>query len=388
MRVNVCCTIIVFLALLAGCTKDTPTDTDTQPPTVSVTFPASMAELSSDMTYTLAATASDNKGVVSVDFYVNGAKVGTDATAPYECTWPTAGVLGGYSIEARATDAAGNVGTSASIPIYVYSALLTKSPKRGISFDLASPADMEALANGVSWWYNWGKAPNSGVPAAYYTRYNMEYLPMLWGGNTSAADMNAVKTFILAHAEVKYVLVMNEPNLTDQANRSPAQAAADWLKYEQVINDLAAQGRTVSLVGPAMNWGTMSGYSDPVVWLDAFYAEYQKANNQRLPRIDYLAFHWYDYGLAAQLDRLKKYGKKIWITEMANWNAQINSYAKQKVQMAEMVNICETRSDVFRYAWFYGRGGQPDSRFTYLLAPADGQLTELGVYYVSLPFTR
>ncbi len=388
MTVRLLLTVFVSLALITGCAKDSPTDADTQAPTVSVTFPVSMAELSSDRTYTLTAIASDDKGVAVVEFYVNGVKLGSDTATPYEYAWNTTGVLGGCSIEARATDAAGNVGTSASVPIYVYSALLTKSPKRGISFDLASSTDMEALANGVSWWYNWGKTPNSSVPANYYTRYAMEYVPMLWGGNTSSSDMTVVKTFILAHAEVKYLLVMNEPNLTDQAKRTPVEAAADWLKYEQVVADLAAQGRAVSLVGPAMNWGTMSGYADPVVWLDAFYAEYQKANNQRLPRIDYLAFHWYDYGLAAQLDRLKKYGKKVWITEMANWNAQINSYAKQKVQMAEMVNICETRSDVFRYAWFYGRGGQPDSRFTYLLAPADGQLTELGQYYIGLPFAK
>lgn len=34
-----------------------------------------------------------------------------------------------------------------------------------------------------------------------------------------------------------------------------------------------------------------------------------------------LAFHWYDYGLSAQLDRLIKYNKQIWFTEMANWNS-------------------------------------------------------------------
>jgi O-glycosyl hydrolase len=216
----------------------------------------------------------------------------------------------------------------------------------------------------------------------------MEFIPMLWGGNTSTADMNGVKNFIIAHPEVKYLLVMNEPNLTDQANRTPSQAAADWLKYEQVVNDLAAQGRTVYLVGPAMSWGTMSGYSDPVAWLDAFYASYKSANNGRIPQIEYLAFHWYDYGLSGQLDRLTKYGKKIWITEMANWNAQINSYAKQEAQMRNMVDTCENRSDVFRYAWFIGRGNYPDSKFTYLFTNTPGELTELGRVYISLPYTK
>ncbi len=261
-----------------------------------------------------------------------------------------------------------------------------KSWKRGIAFNLASPADFAALSKGVSWWYNWAPSPSTTAPAEYESAYSMDFVPMLWGGNTSANDMTRVKSFIMSHANVKYLLVMNEPNLTDQANRTPAQAAADWIRYEQVIKDLADLGRTVQLVGPAITWGTMTGYADPVAWLDAFYAAYKAANGDREPRIDYLAFHWYDYGLSGQLDRLKKYNKKIWVTEMANWNAQITSYAKQKQQMTEMVTICENRADVFRYAWFYGRGDFPDRHFTYLFTASDGELSELGKLYIELPF--
>ena len=245
-----------------------------------------------------------------------------------------------------------------------------------------------AISSGISWWYNWSIVYNKNTPTDYNKTYGMDFIPMLWGGNTSQNDMLLAKSFILAHPEIKYLLVMNEPNLTDQANRTPAQAAADWVKYEQIVNDLEASGRKIYLVGPAMNWGTMQNYSDPVVWLDAFYSAYKSANNGREPRIDYLAFHWYDYGLSAQLDRLAKYNKKIWITEMANWNSQINSYSKQEAQMKEMVAICENRSDVFRYAWFYGRGNFPDKHFTYLFTAKDGELSELGKLYIILPYNN
>ncbi len=261
---------------------------------------------------------------------------------------------------------------------------IKKSPKRGLAYDLKDAADLEALKSGVSWWYNWYF--KTGAPEGYYSSYQMEFIPMLWGGNTSASDITQVKAFILDHPEIKYLLVMNEPNLVDQANRTPQQAVADWLKYEQVIADLTALGRTIYLVGPAMNWGTMTGYSDPVVWLDDFYAAYRAANNNRDPKIDYLAFHWYDYGLSAQLDRLKKYGKKIWITELANWNAQINTYAKQIEQMKQMVAVCEARDDVFRYAWFIGRGSGADNHFTWLFQPTPGQLNDLGKLYIGLPY--
>ncbi|RPH38170.1 hypothetical protein EHM92_00725 [bacterium] len=264
--------------------------------------------------------------------------------------------------------------------------VIAKSPKRGLAFDITDPADFETLSQGVSWWYNW--SATTSAPSGYQKAYQMEFIPMVWGGNPSPQTMEAVKNFILAHPEIQYLLVLNEPNLTDQANRTPAQAATDWVKYEQIITNLAAQNRTVYLVGPAMSWGTMTGLSDPVTWLDAFYSAYRSANGGRDPRIDYLAFHWYDYGLAAQLDRLQKYGKKIWITEMANWNAQINSYAKQEAQMRDMVNICETRTDVFRYAWFYGRGPLPDSKYTYLLDQSPGTLTNLGVLYLTLPYSK
>ena len=257
-----------------------------------------------------------------------------------------------------------------------------KSAKRGVAYDFASLADLQAVSAGVSWWYNWGTRPNAGLPSNAASQAAMDYLPMLWN---ASYDAGSVEAYIKANANIKYLLVLNEPNLTDQANLTPAQAAAAWPGYEAVA---AATG--AKIVGPAITWGTMPNYGDPVVWLDAFIAAYQSANGGRSPRIDYLAFHWYDYGLAAQLDRLAKYGKQVWVTEMANWHvgdgaAAIDTLAKQKAQMTDMVNTCETRPDVFRYAWFTGRWSN-DVHFTSLLG-ANGQLTDLGSLYLSLPFT-
>ncbi|WNG36809.1 hypothetical protein F0U61_26390 [Archangium violaceum] len=256
----------------------------------------------------------------------------------------------------------------------------TKSSKRGIAFDFASPEDLAAVAPGVSWWYNWSDQPHRNVPADYRSRYGMDFIPMLWNGNFDSAKIEAI---LKANPDIKYLLLLNEPNLTDQANMSPQDAARLWPRYESVATKTG-----VKLVGPAMNWGTYPGYSDPVVWLDAFYTAYRSANGNRDPRIDYLAFHWYDYGLAGQLDRLKKYGKQFWVTEFANCHsqqdgAQIDSVAKQKAQMKEMVAVCENREDVFRYAWFTGRW-QNDPCFASLLG-APGALTELGAHYLSLP---
>ena len=263
--------------------------------------------------------------------------------------------------------------------VWTSSAAMAKSPKRGIAYDVASEADLQALSSGVSWWYNWGLAPNPAIPAGYLTTYTMDYYSMLWNGNFNAAQVIA---FLEANPTIHYLLVLNEPNLTGQANLTPQQAAALWPRYEAV----AAQAR-VKIVGPQITWGDMPGYGDPVAWLDAFYAAYEAANGGRQPTIDFLGFHWYDYGIASQLDRLDKYNKPIWVTEFANWHsqndgAQITTLSQQEAQMTSMVATLEQRSDVFRYAWFTGRVS-PDPHHDSLLG-APGQLTGLGQLYISL----
>ena len=255
-----------------------------------------------------------------------------------------------------------------------------QSPKRGIAYDLANPADLAALSPGVTWWYNWGTTPNPGVPANYVAQYNMDYYPMLWNGNFNAPSVVA---FLKANPQIHYLLVLNEPNNTGQANLTPQQAAAIWPQYEAV----AAQAG-VKIVGPQMSYGTMANYENPVTWLDAFIAAYQAANNGRSPQIDYLGFHWYDYGIDSQLNALDKYNKLIWVTEFSNWHsqndgAQIATLAEQETQMSTLVPDLESRTDVFRYAWFTGRVS-PDPHYDSLLA-GPGQLTALGQLYISLP---
>jgi len=87
---------------------------DTTPPTVSA------SESGTSGTITLSATASDNVGVTSVDFKVDGVVKGTDTTAPYAMTLDSTTLANGnHTLVAVAHDAAGNAGTSASIAFSV-----------------------------------------------------------------------------------------------------------------------------------------------------------------------------------------------------------------------------------------------------------------------------
>ncbi len=94
---------------------------DTTPPTTSITSPANGATVSG--TVTVSANASDNVGVSRVELYVDGGLVGSDTTAPYQIAWNTATASnGGHALQTRAFDAAGNMGSSATVNVTVSNA--------------------------------------------------------------------------------------------------------------------------------------------------------------------------------------------------------------------------------------------------------------------------
>jgi formylglycine-generating enzyme required for sulfatase activity len=114
--------VVVLLIGLNGCANDTPNEPyipDTEAPTVSITFPINGSQLKVDTTYTIIADARDNKGIWSVDFYIDGSKVATDKLSPYGYLWNTTGIMGNHLILAKAFDEALNVGSSATIAVTV-----------------------------------------------------------------------------------------------------------------------------------------------------------------------------------------------------------------------------------------------------------------------------
>jgi hypothetical protein len=98
-----------------------PSASDTTPPTVSVTAPAAGATLTG--TTIVTGAASDNVGVTSVQFTVDGADLAAaDTTAPYTVSWDTSTVTPGpHVLTAIAQDAAGNTTTSSPVNVTVAS---------------------------------------------------------------------------------------------------------------------------------------------------------------------------------------------------------------------------------------------------------------------------
>jgi hypothetical protein len=92
---------------------------DLAPPTVSVTSPSAGAAVRGSIT--VSASASDNVGVVGVQFRLDGANLGAeDTTGPYGVSWNTTTAAGGaHTLTAVARDAAGNTATSSGVTVTV-----------------------------------------------------------------------------------------------------------------------------------------------------------------------------------------------------------------------------------------------------------------------------
>ncbi len=87
-------------------------------PMATITLPANNASVNGLIP--LNANATDDLGVVKVEFFVDGSLVGADTTSPYSYSWNSTTVPNGsHAVQARATDTKGQVGSSTTINVNV-----------------------------------------------------------------------------------------------------------------------------------------------------------------------------------------------------------------------------------------------------------------------------
>ncbi len=111
---------------------------DTTPPTTAITAPANGATVSG--TTTVTADATDNAGVTKVEFYLDNVLQATDTASPYSWTWnTTASANGSHALNSKAYDAAGNVGTSATVTVTVSNVADTTPPTAPANLVAATP---------------------------------------------------------------------------------------------------------------------------------------------------------------------------------------------------------------------------------------------------------
>lgn len=253
-----------------------------------------------------------------------------------------------------------------------------KSAKRGVG--VGSPfmqEDIHLLASAVAWGYNWGPAP-TGTALSAFDETGMEFCSMAWN---KAYNKEAITAYVQMHPECKYLLAYNEPNLTDQSNMTPQEAAEGWSELVAFAHGLGLQ-----VVSPAMNYGTLAGYSDPVKWLDEFFAQ----PGVSIDDVCAISLHCYMGSAGAMklfIDRFDKYGKPVWMTEFCAWEQSVSSATAQINHMSEAVLMMEKDPRVERYAWFLVRGNGMLSKLPYNQLVTDDEpirLSEQGLVYTGL----
>ncbi|MBP5658763.1 MAG: carbohydrate-binding protein [Paludibacteraceae bacterium] len=268
------------------------------------------------------------------------------------------------------------IGCTENAPSGVYAAdSMPKSAKRGVAFNFTNISDLPLLSPYISWDYNWGNTTNDNA-ALWFDSNEMDYCPMCWNGNYNADNIRA---YVAAHPNTKYLLAFNEPNLKDQARMTPSEAAALWAPVVALAKELK-----LKLVSPAMNYGTLSGYNDPIKWLDEFFAQPEVNIND----IYAISIHCYMSsvsGLKGYVEMFEKYNKHIWLTEFCAWDPKPSSEEPQMSYMCSALNYLEQHATVERYAWFIPRFDRvPTNNNPYcelLTHDSDSQLTDAGKIY-------
>lgn len=201
-----------------------------------------------------------------------------------------------------------------------------KSPYKGVANSPA--AQLSAL--GATWCYNWGTTPKA-------TDCNDPlFVPMVWGKDNVASAVQAI-----GKAGYTTLLGFNEPNKTDQANMSVADAIALWPTLTS---------------NPNIRVGSPAVSDDGRAWLEDFMTQ---AKSKGL-RVDFIAMHWYGWNkgsctasaLEGAVNWASKWNLPVWITEFgcmgsSNPDEQtLLDFFKNAIPMLAKHPLVE------RYAWY------------------------------------
>ena len=247
---------------------------------------------------------------------------------------------------------------------------MAKSQKRGVAFNFSNPEDLPLLSPCITWNYNWGPDQDA-IAAQWMDCENIEFCPMVWGRSFNA---ERIRQYVKTHPSCQYLLTFNEPNLNNQARMTPMQAAELW----QPVVDLAKELK-LKIVSPAMNYGTLSGYSDPFKWLDEFFTYIDPTDIYAISVHCYMAS---PQALKNYISQFQKYNKPVWLTEFCAWeDYAIHSAEDQMKYMSEVLNFLEQSDAVERYAWFIPRAKAGYPYMQLLTSAQPYELTDAGKVY-------
>lgn len=278
--------------------------------------------------------------------------MGADGKAAGGAGGASAGGAGGKSGAGGATVAADGGGTAGK-------------PYKGT----ANCTCAERTSLKVSWYYNWTVTPDNCSTGG-------EFVPMYSNHPNTNPTPQAVTDQIdkLVSAGYPYVLGFNEPNKSDQANMTVADAIALWPAMTS---------------NPAILVGSPATSADGQSWFQDFWKQVQAQNL----RVDFVALHWYGWNAgscdanAANLESYIKWAENLtgslplWLTEWGCMNDSNPDDATVQAFFQGAVKMFAKHPRLERYAWYQW---DPYNHLT----NDDHSLTALGQIYASEPATK
>jgi len=220
----------------------------------------------------------------------------------------------------------------------------------------------------LQWYYHWALGTVPGM--------DVEYVPQCWGPAQYGSWNERVSEIKKKKYTPKYLLAFNEPDVSGQANMSPSEAAEAFVT--KLIDPFGGKFKVGS---PAI------AYSQN--WMASFLELLHKKGHD----VEFIVLH--SYGSWKDLAGFKKYvtsahkrfGKKIWVTEMGVTVASGGSQEDIKKFAMDAISWLDTQSYVERVSWTGGfpSNDPPDGYATgkdAFFEPGGKRLTDLGYWYV------
>lgn len=186
------------------------TPTPDTPPTAKIDTPTDGLAVFS--TTQINATASDDKGITKVEYYVDGISIGTSASSssPYTISWDTTKYLNGsHSVYVRVTDTAGQSTVSSTVNPIVQNPD-TQAP--------TTPANLTAIApayNQVN--LTWTASTDNNGVNVYYVVRDGATIAQISGSATSYSD-----TTVVGSSQYSYYVIAQDAAGNTSANSNSA----------------------------------------------------------------------------------------------------------------------------------------------------------------------
>jgi len=233
----------------------------------------------------------------------------------------------------------GSSSSSSAAPSSTGSSSSGKSGKRGVAYNDAKLTDCLVSSPAVSWGYNWGSS-SSGLSDS------VKFIPTLWGPKSEFTNDWSKNAQSAIDSGSTHLFSFNEPDLGEQANLSPSEAAA---AYKEYMEPFAGKAK---LCAPSV---TNGGGSMGLSWLSSFLESCSDCT------IDCINIHWYDS--AENSEYFKKHvsdaadtapGKQIFVSEFAATGSddQISTF------LEDVMPWMDSNDDVGGYAYFMAGEGK------------------------------